>query len=178
MIITICGDVGSGKSTVAKILSEKLNLKYYSTGTLFRKLAAQMQLSLKELSELAKKDKRIDKRIDDYQKKLGTKEDDFILEGRLGFYFIPKSIKIFLKVKTTEAAKRIMKEKRVDEKFNDLNEAINSIKKRRESEKQRYEELYSVNIDDELNYDLIIDTTTIPATSVAQKIIEFIKKLN
>jgi CMP/dCMP kinase len=177
MILTITGDLGSGKSTVAKIVSKELKLKYYSTGSIFRKIAVDMQISLKELGELAKKDKRIDKRIDNYQRKLGIKEDDFILEGRLGFHFIPKSIKVCLRVQLEESAKRIMKDNRSDEKFKNLNEAIGSIKLRRKSEKERYEELYKVDIDKDKNYDLVIDTTIIPATKVAQKIIKYVKKV-
>jgi len=176
MILTITGDLGSGKSTVAKLVSKELKLKYYSTGSIFRKLAADMQLSLKELGELAKKDKRIDKRIDDYQKKLGEKEDDFILEGRLGFHFIPKSVKICLKVKLEEAAKRIMQDNRSDEKFSNLKEATESINLRRKMEKERYQELYNLDIDNEKNYNLIIDTTIIPATEVAKKIIKYLKE--
>lgn len=176
MILTITGDLGSGKSTVAKLVAKELKLKYYSTGQMFRKLANDMQVSLKELGELAKKDKRIDKRIDDYQKKLGKTEDDFILEGRLGFHFLPNSIKICLKAELAEAAKRIMLEQRNDEKFNDLNEAIESIKERRKSEKERYEKLYNIDIDENSNYDLIIDTTKIPATEVAKKIIKYCKE--
>jgi len=175
MILTITGDLGSGKSTVAKIISEKLKLKYYSTGSIFRKLAAEMQLSLKDLGELAKKDKRIDKRIDDYQRKLGEKEEGFILEGRLGFYFIPKSIKVYLKVKLEEAARRIMEDNRKDEKFSSLKEAMESISCRKQSENERYYELYRVNVDNEKNYDLVIDTTTIPAAEVADRIIRFAK---
>jgi cytidylate kinase len=174
MILTITGDLGSGKSTVAKIVADKLKLKYYSTGSIFRKVAADMQISLKELGELAKKDKRIDKRIDDYQKKLGKKEDNFILEGRLGFYFIPKSIKICLKVDLAESARRIISDNRSDEHFENIDEAINAIKERRSSEKERYKKLYNIDIDNLNNYDLVIDTTTLPADEVAKKIIEFV----
>jgi len=45
MILTITGDLGSGKSTVAKLVSEKLKLKYYSTGSIFRKIACRLQFS-------------------------------------------------------------------------------------------------------------------------------------
>ncbi|MDD2678572.1 MAG: cytidylate kinase family protein [Candidatus Nanoarchaeia archaeon] len=176
MKITITGDVGSGKSTVAKLAAKELKLKYYSTGMMFRKLAADMQISLKELGERAKADKRIDKRIDDYQKKLGQIEDDFILEGRLGFHFMPESIKICLRVKTEEAAKRIILESRSDEKFKDLAEATESIKLRRKMERERYKDLYGIDIENNDNYDLIIDTTKIPAVEVAQKIIKYAKK--
>jgi len=176
VIITITGDLGSGKSTVAKLVAKELKLNYYSTGSIFRKLALDMQLSLKDLGELAKTDKRIDKRIDDYQKKLGEKEDDFILEGRLGFHFIHKSVKVCLKAKLEEAAKRIMLDNRSDEKFKSLAQAVESIKLRRKMEKDRYLELYKLDIDNEKNYDLVIDTTVIPATEVAKKIIKFVKK--
>ncbi|MFA5333613.1 MAG: cytidylate kinase family protein [Candidatus Nanoarchaeia archaeon] len=176
MILTITGDLGSGKSTVAKLVSKELKLNYYSTGQMFRKLAVDMQVSFKELNDLAKKDKRIDKRIDDYQKKLGKTENDFILEGRLGFHFIPKSIKICLRVEPKEAARRIMTDNRSDEKFKTLKEAEESIKSRARIEKQRYEALYKINIDDDKNYDLIIDTTKIPATEVAKKIIKYAKE--
>ncbi len=39
MIITIAGMPGSGKTTVAKILADKLNLKRYSMGDLRGKMA-------------------------------------------------------------------------------------------------------------------------------------------
>ena len=176
MIITISGDLGSGKSTVAKLVSEELKFKYYSTGALMRRLAVDMKLPLIELNELAKKDKRIDKKIDDYQKKLGEKEDDFILEGRLGFYFIPHSIKVYLKVEPMEGAHRVLKHKRIDERFRTIEQAMRILKKRRELENQRYEQYYGINPGKLDQYDLVIDTTKIPATKVAEKIIKYVKE--
>ena len=41
MIIAIDGSAGSGKGTLAKNLSTKLNLKYLDTGVLFRIIASQ-----------------------------------------------------------------------------------------------------------------------------------------
>ncbi len=177
MKITISGDIGSGKSTVAKIVAKRLNLSYYSTGQIFRKMAYDMGLSLLELSELAEKDKRIDKRIDNYQKRLGEKEDNFVFEGRLGWYFIPDSVKVYLKVDVEEAARRIMNDNRSDEKFSSLEEAIKSIKERREFERRRYKSHYGIDIEDPSNYDLIIDTTKIPPDKVADKIVDYLNSL-
>ena len=76
-----------------------------------------------------------------------------------------------------EAAKRIFKEGRTDEKYNtDLNATLENIKNRRASEIKRYQEYYNVNYYDKNNYDLVVDTTEIPATEVAEKIIKFIEE--
>ena len=39
MIIAIDGPAGSGKSTVAKIVAEKLNFRYIDTGSMYRSVA-------------------------------------------------------------------------------------------------------------------------------------------
>jgi len=177
MIITISGALGSGKSTVAKILVQKFNLKHYSTGDFMREIAAKRGITLLELSKLAETDRSIDKELDNYQIQLGKEEDNFIIDARLGWHFIPNSIKIFLDVTDEEAAKRIFKEGRTDEKYNtDLNATLENIKNRRASEIKRYQDYYNLNYYDHNNYDLVVDTTTIPAAEVAEKIIKFIEE--
>ena len=39
--ITLAGNLGSGKSTVAKILTERLGMEYFSTGIICREVAAE-----------------------------------------------------------------------------------------------------------------------------------------
>lgn len=171
MIITISGDIGSGKSTVANLVAEKLKYKLYSTGSIFRSIAKEMNISLKELGELSKKTDKYDKQIDNFQKELGEKEDDFVLEGRLGFHFIPHSFKVCLRINVKEAAKCIIKDKRKDETYIDLNEALQHIKNRRKSEKKRYKKLYNVDIENNSQFDLVINTTNLSAIKVRDKII-------
>ena len=87
------------------------------------------------------------------------------------------SIKVFLDVSDEEAAKRIFKEGRTDEKYNtNLQATLENIKNRRESEIKRYQDYYNLNYYDHNNYDLVVDTTGIPATEVAEKIITFIEE--
>lgn len=174
MIITISGEPGSGKSTVAKLLAKELKFKHYSTGDLFRKLAVDMGVSFKELGKLALTDKKIDKRIDDYSRKLGEKEDNFVMDSRLGYHFIPDSVKIFLKVEPVEGAKRILSHKRQEEEFKTLKEAAEGIRERRHLENERYNKLYKIDMENPKNYDLVIDTTSIPAKEVVKKIKEHV----
>ena len=112
MIITISGMPGSGKSTIAKILAQKLGYKHYSIGDLRGKMALDRHLTIDELNELGKREGWTDREPDEYQKKLGHEEDNFVIDSRLGFYFIPHSFKLFLTVDPEVAAERIFPNQR------------------------------------------------------------------
>lgn len=173
MKITIAGLPGSGKSTIAKIVASKLKYKHYSTGDFMRELAHAKGLSLLEISKQAEKSHDIDKELDDRQKTLGQVEDNFVLDARLGWHFIPDSFKVFLKVDEQVAAQRIFNDKRPHEKENtSVDQTIENNKKRIQSEVERYKKYYDLNPLDDSNYDLILDTTDGDPDAVAQKIIK------
>jgi len=174
MIITISGTPGSGKSTMAKKLVERYKLEYYSMGRVMRDIAKKRGIDFLKLTEIAKKDASVDKEIDKYQKDLG-KKDNILVDSRIGFFFIPNSIKIFLKVDEKEAAKRIMKYEREDEKYKDEKEAVKAIKKRMNAEKERYKKYYGINnFRDKKNYDFVLDTTNLSIEEVFERILRFI----
>ena len=56
------GDVGSGKTVVGKYLSKKLNLKYYGIGELMREFASRHNLDLISLDKLLERNKKLDKK--------------------------------------------------------------------------------------------------------------------
>jgi len=183
MKITLAGKHGAGKSTVGKILAEKLGYNYFYTGGHMREMAEKRGLNLIELSRLANNDSSIDKKIDDWQINIGKTQDNFILDAHLAFHFIPDSIKIFFEVDENEGAKRILNEKNTlhrkkEANFSDINSVISNLKERKASEQKRWKEMYGLNQDDHTNYDFIINTTNISAEEVANKIIEFIKSKN
>src|SRR3989338_11659150 len=102
MIIVISGRAGSGKSTIAKALSKRLNLKHYSMGDLTRQVAKERGITLLELGKLEESDDSIDRAIDNKQRELG-KGDNFVIDGRLSAFFIPHAtFKIFLVLDTTK----------------------------------------------------------------------------
>ena len=53
MIITIGGLAGTGTTTTAELLSEKLDIPYISAGFVFREMAAERGMSVLEFSEFA-----------------------------------------------------------------------------------------------------------------------------
>lgn len=177
MIISISGDPGSGKSTIGKMLASRLNLKHYSVGDLRGKMALERGMTIDELNKLGEKDAFTDKDADDYQRELGKKEDNFIIDGRLSFYFIPHSFKIFLKVDETIAAERIFSApKRPDEpQYKNVKELLDALKNRVESDKKRYNKYYGIDHTDLKQYDLVVDTTNITPEQVCDRIISELK---
>ncbi len=178
MIITLSGDPGSGKSTVAKILAQQLNLKHYSMGDMRGKIAIDLRLTIDELNKRGESESFTDKDVDEYQKKLGKQEDNFIVDGRLSFYFIPNSYKIYLKVDGRVAAQRIFNApKRADERlYSSIDDVLNATKARVESDKKRYQKYYGIDYTNATQYDLVIDTTNNTPAQIADKIILELKK--
>lgn len=172
-IITIAGDLGSGKSTAARLLLRHLKgYELYSTGKAFRALADQQGLSVNELSALAEKDETIDKAMDDVLVELGQSGKKLIVDSRMGWFFIPQSFKVYLAVDYETAALRIMGSNRGGvERYEDAAAAAQRLKERKESERKRFLSKYGADIKDMRNYDIVIDTGNISAEETAMRII-------
>lgn len=177
MKITISGKAGSGKSTIARLLSEKLRLKHYSIGDLMRAMAVEKGLNLLELNRLAEKDRSIDFELDSRLKELGRTKDGFVVDGRLTAFFIPNAeFRVFLDADSKVRAQRILKDRRKHEKSKNLKQTMLSMKKREESEEKRYKKYYSINYLDKKLYNLVIDTTKLAPDRVVENIIKFVKQ--
>jgi CMP/dCMP kinase len=175
MIITISGLPGSGKSTIADILAEKLSMKRYSVGDFRRDLAKKKGLTINEFNKLGESDKSTDNVADEWQTNIGKTEDDFIIDGRLSFYFIPNSIKILLTVKPEVGSERNYHIKKEEEKTEDLKEAVCQWHDRVESDVKRYKKYYDINPYSEEHYDFVIDTTKFTIEEVVEKVKRFIE---
>jgi len=189
MIITITGLPGSGKSTAADALAKQFNLKRYYMGGIRRDAAKERGLTLEEFNKIGESEDWTDKMVDDYQKKLGETENNFIIEGRTSFFLIPNSLKIFLDVDLKIGAERIFKEiqnsiedKRNEGKFNSVEETLESLKNRVSSDTKRYQKYYKINVLDPKQFDVFLDTTNLNAKEVIQilskKIEEYAKTDN
>lgn len=177
MRITISGKAGSGKSTVAKLLSEKLNLKHYSIGDLMRAMAIEKGISLLEVNKMAEKDISIDSELDDKLKELGRTKDNFVVDGRLTAFFIPNAeIRVFLDADDKTRASRILNENRNQEESRNIKDTMINIKNREESEKKRYKKFYGIDYLDKKLYNLIIDTTNLTPIQVVEEIIGYTRK--
>ncbi len=178
MIITISGQAGSGKSTVARMLAKMLGFKHYSIGDLRREMALKKGITLAELNRLGEKEDFTDKDVDEHQKMLGEKEDNFVIDGRTSFHFIPHAVKVYLEAGIKERAKRVFQDERGTERFSDLDDTAKALVEREKSDNRRYKKYYNIDCNDKKHYDLVIDSSRIPAKKVAERIIEFVKEKN
>ncbi len=176
MIITISGLPGSGKSTVGKMLAKRLGYNFYSIGDLRGKWAVERGITINELNKLGEREDWTDKKADGYQKELGEREDDFVIDGRLSFHFIPKSFKVFLTVKMSVGAGRILNDDRPDEKGSSVAGLEKSLEKRIESDNKRYRKLYGIDFRERHHFDLVIDTTGLTPKQVADEIFRAVKR--
>jgi len=165
--ITIAGDIGSGKSTVAKKLADWLGVEPHSTGGIQRQLAQQRRLSVLELNKLAEDDPSIDREIDGYLMRLPTGE--LVVESRMAWHFVPDTLKLYLYISDGAAARRIIGAQRIDEDYGTIANAAQPIMARRRSEIIRFKKYYDVDIDDLRNYDLVIDTTFATVDEVVEQ---------
>lgn len=177
MIITISGDIGSGKSTTGKLLKEKLNYNYLSTGAIQRQIAQEMGLTTLELNKLTESRKDIDDRIDGYTQALNYATENFVVDSRLAWHFIPSSYKVFLLCDEKIAAERISKDRnrKSDEENRAVRFLIEKIKERRKSEKERFKRIYHVDFEDLSNYDQIIDSAYFLPEEIVELILEGIE---
>ena len=158
--ITIAGDLGSGKSTVANHLINNINYRIESAGLIFRRLAEQHGMTAKEFNQFIESNPKYDNMVDDTIKEMGEKEENIIFDSRLAWYFVPKSFKIYMYVDVDTATERIFNDRdRISESYSDMATAKKEIIERRQSEVLRYKTFYNVDINNYSNYDFIIDTS-------------------
>jgi cytidylate kinase len=174
MHITITGNLGSGKSTICRLLSEKYRFEIYSTGKIQRELARDMNMTTLELNKLMSSDFKYDHMIDEATVEISRKNrnKDIIFDSRLAWNFVEKSFRVFVSVSLDVAAERVMNANRgKEEEYTSFEEAKRMLAERAATEKVRYKEVYHLNYMDFSNYNLVIDSTYCTPNKIADIIL-------
>lgn len=172
MKITIGGYPGSGKSTVGRILAEKLRYEFHSMGSIRRKLAEERGLTIEQFNVLPE---NTDILVDDFQKKNLARQDNIIVEGRVSFHFIADSAKIMLTAKPEIAAARIFNDPRKSEKrYSSVNDCLRAIHERIANDKERYRKYYNIDAYDAKHFDVVIDTSALTIDETIGKVMHFL----
>ncbi len=168
--ITIFGLAGTGTTSAGKMLAEKLGYQFVSSGHMFRKMAEENGMSLNEFEELTNKDPKFDNELDEKIKEFGEKNNNFIVESRLAWHFIPDSLKVKLICDFDERIKRVATRDNLS-----FEEAREHNEFRDKKIAERYAKYYSIKDFSDDKFDLVIDTTTTSIQDVALKIGEYLR---
>jgi len=169
MLITISGLPGSGKTTVARLLAQRLGLPHIYAGDLYRRAAAERGVSLEEFNALSEQDHSIDRALDAKMAEY-ARRGDAVLEGRLaGFIALQEgteALRVFLTASDDVCAQRVaQREDRDWRTVLDLNRA------RQRSDAMRYRVIYGFDLDDTSIYDLILNSDNQTPEALAEQIL-------
>jgi len=161
-IITVAGSPGSGKSSTARALAAAFGYRHFSSGDLFRQLAAERGESIEAMNISAEVQRDIDLKVDALLQDMYRTQNRLVIDSRMAWRWMPESLKVFLVLDLDTAAERIFNSLRVEGRQSEdaasVDEVRRSIDRRFASEQRRYRALYGVSPTDPLNFDVTINT--------------------
>ncbi len=173
-IITIAGDHASGQGTLSNKLKEKLGYEIYRNGQYVRTLAKENGMSIVEFQTYLNEHPSLDKEIEKSATKYANTHDNLIIDAKLGWFAVPLSFKVYLKVDIDVAVKRAFEDqaRKNTEPFANLEEAKEKILYRHKEETKRWIEEYGIDRDNMSNYDLVLDTTKLTPEEVCDEVLK------
>ncbi|MBR3132505.1 MAG: (d)CMP kinase [Clostridia bacterium] len=177
-IITLAGDLASGKGTVSTLICDELGYEVYRNGNYFRELAKKMGMDVTSFNVYVKSHPEIDRQIEKSAAEYAQSHDNLVIDARLGWYAVPDSFKVYLRVDLDVAAMRALNDpnRKDSENFTTFEDQKADMKRRFELENERYFNIYGIHKEDLSNYDYVLDTTNLKPEEVKDKIIAEYKK--
>ena len=182
--IIISGMPASGKTTVAGILSRRLNRRTVGIGDVLKEIAGERGYKIsgegwwetpegmrfhKERDSNPEFDKEADKRLISLVKK-----GDVIVTSYTAPWIADEGFKIWLSAEESNRAERMAKRDNTD-----LGKADKATRMRDREDHDLYKSLYNFELGKDLKpFDLVVDTNDITADEVAERILKKLKELN
>jgi CMP/dCMP kinase len=177
--VVLNGDLGSGKTTVSVLLAERLGVRRVSIGDLYRRMAAEHDMTALQFNLHSELDDKVDHFIDQLQHDIAASGERLVVDSRLAWHFFGDALKVHLITDPLVAAQRVLG-RRGDpvESYRSVEEALHDLAGRDESERQRFLTRYGVDKTRLHNYDLVCDTTRAEPALVVERILEALERYN
>ena len=171
LVIAVSGLHGSGRSTHARRLAEAFDLRYVSSGTIFRQMAEERGLTLEEMSRITEGESEFDKLIDE-RARLEALKGGVVIDATLsGWMAEDPDLRIFLTAPLEARMKRI-----ADREGVSLEEAREETLAREVSERERFKAYYGVDVGDLSVYDLVLNTELFEPEGTARILKRFVEE--
>jgi cytidylate kinase len=172
MIVTVSGEIGAGKSTVARHLAQALGLRYLSGGEIFREEARRRGLTLAALGSLAEQDQSIDRDLDRRQVE-AARGGGMLIDSRLSGWLIDGDLRLWFRAPLHVRAARV-----AARDGGSPEEALRELQAREESERRRYREIYQVDLADLSRYHVVMDTGTWSAPEIVDALLVLARRFH
>jgi CMP/dCMP kinase len=170
MILTVGGEIGAGKSTVARRLAQALGLRYLSAGEIFREEARRRGLSLEELGRTAEQDPTIDRNLDAMQVE-AARGGHILIDSRLSGWLIDADLRVWLRAALPVRARRV-----ASRDGTSLQDALRDIEAREACERLRYREIYQIDMTDLSRYHVVLDTGMWSAEEIVEALLALTRR--
>ena len=153
-VIAVSGQPGSGKTTIARGIAQRLGLTHLSLGQLISEYAKRLGMDLVEFHRYAEQHPEIDREIDDYMRARAL-QGGVVVDSHTAVWLLRDiaHVAIYVKAPLETRARRV-----AERDSKPVQEAERELVSREESNRRRYLALYGIDIRDMSKADLVIDT--------------------
>ncbi len=170
-VITISGQIGAGKSTVTKLLSEKLGYKKINAGSIYRSMAAETHHDLVDFLAMQLKDPQFDYELDRRMLFYAKNYTNVILEARLiGHLTLRNNIKAYRIWLYAPLIIRLNRIARREGKTYELVKRESALRDKTGS--SLYKKYYGIDLKDLSIYDIKINTANLNPKQVVKIILK------
>ena len=172
VVVAVSGPPGAGSSTVAKLLSERLGIKYFSPGQYMKAKAGGNETDAAfrgwKDEELASEEHH--NSIDEMQKDIARK-GDVVIDGKLSVHMLEPfaDLRVFITAPLEIRAERTSGRDRMN-----IEEVKETMEKRQKEEVENWKEMYGFDYlkKQEEEADMVVDSSDIRPEEIVDRIME------